>query len=101
MEADMFGDGDDAGHCSSGWSARNYRAERAEDRATFRVWIRGVIVFYVTVFMISGAVAIVSYNDVGLTRLATLYAQATAGSAGSNKNSSAIRPPATAKSAWW
>ena len=97
----MLGDGDDAGHRSGGWSARNYRAAGAEERATFRVWIRGVMVFYASVFMISGAVAIVSYNDVGLTRLATLYAQATAGSAGSNKNSSAIRPPATAKSAWW
>jgi hypothetical protein len=101
MEADMLGDGDDAGHRSGGWSARNYRAAGAEERATFRVWIRGVMVFYASVFMISGAVAIVSYNDVGLTRLANLYVQATAGSPGSNKDSSAIRPPARTASAWW
>jgi hypothetical protein len=97
----MLGDGDDAGHCSGGWSARNYRAASSEDRATFRVWIRGVTVFYASVFMISGAVAIVSYHDVGLTRLASLYVQATAGSPGSNKDSSAIRPPARTASAWW
>ena len=97
----MLGDGGDSGHCCSGWSARNYRAASAEHRATFRVWIRGVMVFYASVFMISGAVAIVSYNDVGLTRLANLYVQATAGSPGSNKDSSAIRPPARTASAWW
>jgi len=97
----MLGDGDDAGHRSGGWSARNNRAANAEERAIFRVWIRGVMVFYASVFMISGAVAIVSYNDVGLTRLANLYVQATAGSPGSNKDSSAIRPPARTASAWW
>jgi hypothetical protein len=102
MEIGMFGDYDDAGHSSSGSSAWNYRGASAADRATFRLWIRGVIVFYVSILMIAGAVAIGSYNDVGLTQLANLYAHATAGSPESNKSGSgAIRRPATATSAWW
>jgi hypothetical protein len=100
METGMFGDGDDAGHCSNG--AWNYAAASAEDRATFRLWIRGVIVFYVGLLTISGAVAIVSHDDAGLRQIADLYAQVTAAPVGSNKNASdAIRPPATTKSAWW
>jgi hypothetical protein len=102
METGMFGDGDDAGHCSSGTSAWNYRGASAEDSATFRLWKRGVIVFYLGVLMIAGAVAIGSYNDVGLTQLANLYAHATAGSPESTKSGGgASRRPATATSAWW
>jgi hypothetical protein len=102
MGSEMLGDGDDAGHCSNGLSAWSYGAASAEDRATFRLWARGVVVFYVSVLMVSGAVAFVSYNDVGLTQLANRYTQAMTGSPGSDKNSSAaIRRPATAKSAWW
>ena len=100
----MLGDGDDAGHCSNGLSANNYRAADPEDRATFRAWLRGVAVFYLAVLMLSGAIAILSYKDVGLTQLATLYAQVTANvTAGPpNNDHSVVRPPAkTAGSAWW
>lgn len=99
----MLGDGDDLGHCSNRWSAEDYRAASSEDRATYGVWLRGVIAFYAAVLLISGAVAISSYKDVGLTRLANLYAHSTAGSPRSSKdNSVASRPRhATAKSAWW
>jgi hypothetical protein len=104
MEVGMLGDGDDAGHCSNGLSANNYRMADPEDRATFRRWLRGVAVFYLAVLMLSGAIAIVSYRDVGLTQLASLYAQVTANvtvGAASNGNS-VVRPPAkTAGSAWW
>jgi hypothetical protein len=100
MEAGMPSDGDDAGHCSKGLSANNYRMADPEERATFRAWLRGVAVFYLTVLTLSGAIAILSYKDVGLTQLATLYAHATAGPA-SNGNG-VVRPPAkTAGSAWW
>jgi hypothetical protein len=74
----MLGDGDDAGHCSNGLSAERYHEASAEDRATFRAWTRGLIVFYTSLLMLSGLVAIVSTGDVGLTRLANLYTQATA-----------------------
>jgi len=74
----MLGDGDDSGHCSSGLSAERYHEDSAEDRATFWVWMRGVIVFYTSVLMLSGLVAIVSTGDVGVRRLTNLYAQATA-----------------------
>jgi hypothetical protein len=102
MEVGMLGDGDDVGHCSNGLSANNYRDADAEDRATFRAWLRGVAVFYFTVLMLSGAIAILSYKDVGLTQLASLYAHVTAGPA-SNGNAVA-RQPAKASgsgSAWW
>jgi hypothetical protein len=103
METGMLGDGDDATHCSSGLSADNYRSENPEDRATFRRWMRGVIVFYATVLVLSGTIAIIlNHGDVGLTQLASLYAHVTAGSPGSNNDSGgAIRPPAKTASAWW
>jgi hypothetical protein len=108
MEVGMLGDGDDSGHCSNGLSAKNYRMADPEDRATFRAWLRGVAVFYLTVLMLSGAIAILSYKDVGLTQLASLYAHVTANvtanvTAGPPSNGNGVvRPPAkTAGSAWW
>ena len=100
----MLGDGDDVGHCSSGLSANSYRAADPEERATFRAWLRGVAVFYLTVLTLSGAIAILSYKDVGLTQLASLYAHVTANvTAGPPSNGNGVvRPPAkTAGSAWW
>jgi hypothetical protein len=104
MEVGMLGDGDDAGHCSNGLSADNYRDADPEDRATFRRWLRGVAVFYLAVLMLSGAIAILSTRDVGLTQLATIYAQVTANITGepASHGNSVVRPPAkTAGSAWW
>jgi hypothetical protein len=100
MEVGMLDDGDDVGHCSNGLSAGNYRDADPEDRATFRAWLRGVAVFYATVLMLSGAIAILTYKDVGLTQLATLYAHVTAGPA-SNGNGVARPPVKAAGSAWW
>jgi hypothetical protein len=100
MEAGMLGDGDDAGHCSNGLSADNYRAAGPVDRATLRAWLNGVAVFYVTILMLTGAIAVLSVRAVGLTQLADLYTHVTAGPA-SNGNGVA-RPPAKASgSAWW
>lgn len=96
----MLDDGDDAGHCSNGLSADNYRDADPEDRATFRAWLRGVAVFYAAVLILSGAIAILTYKDVGLTQLATLYAHVTAGPA-SNGNGVARPPVKAAGSAWW
>jgi hypothetical protein len=79
----MPGHGDDAGHCSNGLSAQNYRAASAEDRAIYRKWIRRMVVFYCAV-LISGVVAIASYREAGLTRVTTLSAQPVAGPTRSN-----------------
>ena len=95
----MFGDGDDAGHCSNGLSADNYRTANPEERATFRAWIRGAIVFYATILLLTGTIAILTYGDAGLTRLADLYAHATGRP--DNNGRGAIRPPENAASAWW
>jgi hypothetical protein len=102
MEADMLGDGDDAGHCSNGASGWNYRSASAQDRATFRQWIRGVIAFYVGILALCGAVAFVNYTDAGMTQLAGIFAEVTASPLGpDNSGSATARPPAKAKSGWW
>jgi hypothetical protein len=44
-EAAMTEDGDDAGHCCSGLSARNYRGATAGDRAINRKWMLVMVVF--------------------------------------------------------
>lgn len=67
----MPSDGDDAGRCSNGLSAENFRAASAEDRAIYRAWLRGLIVFYVALLLLSGTVAFLSYRDGGHTRLMT------------------------------
>jgi hypothetical protein len=97
MEADMLGDGDDAGHCSNGASGWNYRAASTADRATFRRWIRSVIAFYVGVLMVAGAVALMSHNDVGLTQLADVHAAAPLGQG--NGSDAATPLPTAANSA--
>jgi hypothetical protein len=84
LEAVMSEHGDDAGHCPNGLSAQNYQAATAEDRATYRKWIRGTVVFYSTLLLISGVVAIVNYSSTSLTRLTSLSARPAAVSPGSN-----------------
>jgi hypothetical protein len=75
MEAVMHEDGDNAGHCFNGLSAQAFRAATAEELAVYRKWIRGTVVFYSTIALISGLVMIVSYANTGLTRLMTLSGQ--------------------------
>jgi hypothetical protein len=70
----MSGHGDDAGQCSNGLTARNYRAASVEDRIIYQKWIRGMVVFYGALLMISGVVAATNFQNVGLTRIAALFA---------------------------
>jgi hypothetical protein len=79
MEAVMLEHGHEAGHCSNGLSAQNYRGATAEERAIYRKWIRGT-----TLVLILGIVAIVSYSDTSLTRLTTLFGHLTAASLSTN-----------------
>jgi hypothetical protein len=62
----MFIDGDDAGHCSNGLTARRFRDATSEERATYRRWIRGIIFFYCGLLFVAG-VAVVSYSGTGRT----------------------------------
>ncbi len=80
----MHEDGDDAGHCSNGLSAQAYRAATAEERAIYRRWIRGTVVLYSSILLMSGFVMIVSYSNSGLTRLTTLSGQSAAASSRTN-----------------
>jgi hypothetical protein len=84
METLMPEHGDDAGQCSNGLSAQNYRAASTEDRAVYRKWIRNVTAFYVTMLLFSGIAAIVSYSNAGVTNLTSLSAHPSTGSPRSN-----------------
>jgi hypothetical protein len=68
---DMLTDGDDAGHCSNGLTARKFREASSEERATYRRWIRGIIFFYCGLLFIAG-VAAVNYSGTGRTDLTKL-----------------------------
>ena len=83
-EAVMPEHGDDAGHCRNGLSTQNYRGASPQDRAIYRKWILGLVVFYSALLLVSGVVAIVIEASPGLTRLTSLSARTTAASPGSN-----------------
>jgi hypothetical protein len=53
----MYGEGDDAGHCSNGLTPSDFRAATSEDRLIYRRWIGGMIVFYCALLLVSGVVA--------------------------------------------
>jgi hypothetical protein len=80
----MHDDGDDASRCSNGLSAQVYRAATTEERAVYRKWIRGTVVFYSTILLISGFAMIVSYSNNGLTRLTTLSSPSVTAAARTN-----------------
>ena len=67
----MLTDGDDAGHCTNGLTARKFRDATSEERATYRRWIRGIIFFYCGLLFIAG-VAVVNYSGTGRTELTKL-----------------------------
>jgi hypothetical protein len=83
-EAVMPEYGDDAGQRRIGLSTQNYRGASAEDRAVYRKWILGLVVFYSALLLFSGAVAIVIDASPGLMRLTSLSARPIVASPGSN-----------------
>jgi hypothetical protein len=83
-EAVMPEHGDNVGHCRNGLSTQNYRGATPQDRAIYRKWIVGMVVFYSALLLVSGVVAIVVDASPGLTRLTILSARTTAASPGSN-----------------
>jgi hypothetical protein len=79
-EAVMPEHGDDVGHCRNGLSTQNYRGASPEDRAIYRKWMLGMVVFYSALLVVSGVVAIVIDANPGLTRLTSLSIHTTAAS---------------------
>lgn len=53
----MYGEGDDVGHCSNGLTQSEFRAATSEERVIYRRWIRGMVVFYCALLLVSGLVA--------------------------------------------
>lgn len=66
----MLGDGKGGGHGSNRLAAHRFREATAEERATYRKWLRGTIVFYGALLLASGVVAMTNYSSVGLKQLA-------------------------------
>ncbi len=69
---------DDAGHCSNGLTAQRFREATAEERKTYRRWIRGMIAFYGALLLIFGTLASMNYSSAGLTQLTSLSSHRTA-----------------------
>ena len=67
----MFGEGDDAGHCSNGLIAQKFREATTEERAAYRMWMRGIIAFYGVLLLVAG-VSIAGYSKASLTQLTNL-----------------------------
>ena len=55
----MF-EGDDAAHCANALTRRRFREATSEERATYRKWIRGMVVLYCTLLVASGLIIFVS-----------------------------------------
>ena len=84
LEARMLRHGDDAGYCRNGLSAQQYRKATDEDRAIYRKWGLGLVIFYSAVLLISGVAAILAESSPGLQRLTSLSAHATVATARSH-----------------
>jgi hypothetical protein len=70
----MFTSGDDAGHCSNGLTAQKFREATPEERTVYRKWLRGMVLVYGTLLLMSGVAAVASYSVVGPTQLTKLSA---------------------------
>ena len=68
----MLVSGDDAGHCSNGLTAQTFRDATPEERNVYRKWLRGMIVVYGMLFLMSGIAAVASYSVVGPAQLTKL-----------------------------
>ena len=80
----MLGDGgDDADQCSNVSTAQKYREPTTEERATYRSWMRGIVVFYCAVLLVVG-IAIAGYSKTGLTQLTNLSVRKIGTSSGAN-----------------
>ena len=68
----MFRSGDDAGYCSNGLTAQKFRDSTPEERTVYRKWLRGMVLVYGTLLLMSGVAAVASYSVVGPTQLTKL-----------------------------
>jgi hypothetical protein len=69
MEGYMFGERDSAAQYSHGSTAKRYREETEEERATYRRWMRGIVAFYCVLVLVIGLHVAVKYSGAGFTQL--------------------------------
>ena len=68
----MLQDGNAPADYSNGLTTRRYREATEEERATYRKWMRGIIVFYCVLALATGLIAALNYSGAGLTQLTNL-----------------------------
>ena len=68
----MLTSGDDAGHCSNGLTAEKFRDATTEERSVYRKWLRGMILVYGTLLLMSGFAVVAAYSALGPTQLTKL-----------------------------
>jgi hypothetical protein len=68
----MLEDRNAAGHYANGLTAKRYREETEEERATYQKWIRGIIAFYCVLALGTGLLAVASYSGARFTQLTHL-----------------------------
>jgi hypothetical protein len=61
----MMFEGDDCAHCSNGLTASKFRESTDDDRATYRKWIRGLVIAYCTLLLVSGVILFVNSGGDG------------------------------------
>jgi hypothetical protein len=68
----MVEHGDDAAHCANGLTAQKFRDASGEERAIYRKWMRGTIMFCGALLLIAGSLVVVNYSNTALTQLSSL-----------------------------
>ena len=79
----MFSNGDDAGHCSNALTAQKFREATPEERTVYRKWLRGIVLLYCTLVLVSG-VAMATWFGGGKTQLTDLSVRQSTASARPN-----------------
>ncbi|MHC2333698.1 hypothetical protein [Bradyrhizobium sp. USDA 4454] len=64
--------GDDAAHCSNGLNAQQFRDATPDERAIYRRWIRGAIMFYGLLALAAGAAVWINGAGTGQTQFTSL-----------------------------
>jgi hypothetical protein len=72
------------GHCSNGPTARTLRAATFTERVIYRKWLRGVMVFYVSLAIAAGLFAVVNHAKPGSESMVATAGRSAAAAAKTN-----------------
>jgi hypothetical protein len=72
------------GRCSNGLTARKLRAATPTERVIYRKWLRGVVVFYVSLAIAAGLFAVVNHARPGSESMVATASRSAAAAAKTN-----------------